>query len=132
MAINQALDRTAMTAAQAQLARVESQGCLDHPHRRSLLEASGPATNRDLSDAVHLFCQLYGRYPGLIEIALNNCPAGPVRDWMREASDAYERERFGGRTPSPEETRSAERAIERLAALRPRRRLRLTTAPGRS
>jgi hypothetical protein len=30
----------------------------------------------------------------LIEIALNNCPAGPVRDWLREASDAYERERL--------------------------------------
>ena len=94
MAINQALDRTALTAAQAQLARVGSQGCIDHPHRRSLLQASEPTTNRDLSDAVHLFCQLYGRYPGLIEIALNNCPAGPVRDWLREASDAYERERL--------------------------------------
>jgi len=94
MAINQALDRTALTAAQAQLARVGSQGCFDHPHRRSLLEAGGPGANRDLSDAVHLFCQLYGRYPGLIEIALNNCPAGSVRDWLREASDAYERERL--------------------------------------
>jgi hypothetical protein len=94
MAINQALDRTAMTAAQAQLARVESQGCFDHPHRRFLLDASGPTTNRDLSDAVHLYCQLYGRYPGLIEIALGHCPAGPVRDWLREASDAYERERL--------------------------------------
>jgi len=94
MAINQALDRTALTAAQAQIARVESQGCLDHPHRLSLLVASGPSTNRDLSDAVHLYCQLYGRYPGLIEIALNSCPAGPVRDWLREASDAYERERL--------------------------------------
>ena len=49
---------------------------------------------RDLADAVHLFCSLYGRYPGLIEIALNSCPAGPVRDWLREASDAYERERL--------------------------------------
>ena len=94
MAINQALDRTAMTAAQAQLARVESQGCADHPHRLALLGASGPAANRDLADCVHLYCSLYGRYPGLIEIALNNCPAGPVRDWLREASDAYERERL--------------------------------------
>jgi hypothetical protein len=30
----------------------------------------------------------------LIELALHNCPAGPVRDWLREASDAYERERL--------------------------------------
>jgi hypothetical protein len=94
MAFNQALDRTAMTAAQAQLARVEAQGCADHPHRLALLSAGGPTANRDLADCIHLFCSLYGRYPGLIEIALNNCPAGPVRDWLREASDAYERERL--------------------------------------
>lgn len=94
MAINHALDRTTASAAEAQLARVESQGCVDHPHRLALLSASGPAANRDLADAVHLFCSLYGRYPGLIEIALNNCPTGPVRDWLREASDAYERERL--------------------------------------
>ena len=94
MAINRALDRTASTAAEAQLARVESQGCVDHPYRLALLGASGPAANRDLADCIHLFCSLYGRYPGLIEIALNNCPAGPVRDWLREASDAYERERL--------------------------------------
>ena len=79
MATNRALDRAALTAAEAQLARVESQGCVDHPHRLALLNASGPHANRDLSDCIHLFCSLYGRYPGLIEIALNNCPAGPVR-----------------------------------------------------
>lgn len=94
MAIKKAVDRTAHTAAQAQLARVEAQGCVEHPHRHALLSASGPATNRDLADAIHLFCSLYGRYPGLIEIALNNCPSGLVRDWLREASDAYERERL--------------------------------------
>jgi hypothetical protein len=94
MAINRALDRTAMSAAQAQLARVEAQGCADHPHRLALMSAGGPTANRDLADCIHLFCSLYGRYPGLIEIALNNCPAGPVRNWLREASDAYERERL--------------------------------------
>ena len=94
MATDRALDRTAMTVAQAQLARVEADGCADHPHRMALLAAAGPAANRDLADCVHLFCSLYGRYPGLIEIALNNCAAGPVRDWLRDASDAYERERL--------------------------------------
>ena len=94
MAINRALDRTAMTAAQAQLARVEAEGCADHPHRLALLNAGGPAANRDLADCVHLYCSIYGRYPGLIEIALNNCVAGRVREWLREASDAYERERL--------------------------------------
>ena len=94
MAINRALDHAAPTAAEAQLARVEAQGCIDHPHRLALLNASGPHANRDLADCVHLFCSLYGRYPGLIEIALGHCVAGPVRDWLHEASDAYERERL--------------------------------------
>jgi len=94
MAINQAFDRTAMTAAEAQLARVDAQGSAEHPYCQSLMTANGPNSARDLADAVHLFCSLYGRHPGLIELALNNCPAGPVRDWLREASDAYERERL--------------------------------------
>jgi len=94
MAINQALDRTAMTAAAAQLARVDAQGSADHSYRLALIGANGPNCARDLADAVHLFCSLYGRHPGLIELALNSCPAGPVRDWLREASDAYERERL--------------------------------------
>ena len=94
MAINQAVDRTAMSAAQLQLARVGSDGSADHGYRARLMTASGPNQARDLADCVHLFCSLYGRHPGLIELALNNCPAGPVRDWLREASDAYERERL--------------------------------------
>ncbi len=94
MAINQAVDRTAMTAAQLQLARVEAEGSAEHPYRLRLMTASGPNHARDLADCVHLFCSLYGRHPGLIELALNNCPAGPVRDWLKEASDAYERERL--------------------------------------
>ena len=94
MAINQAVDRMAASVADAQLARVAAQGSTDHPYRLSLLSANGPNAARDLGDAVHLFCSLYGRHPGLIELALNNCPAGPVRDWLRDASDAYERERL--------------------------------------
>lgn len=94
MAINGALDRAGTSAAETQLARVDAQGCVNHPHRLALVGAIGPHANRDLSDCIHLFCSLYGRYPGLIELALNNCPAGAVRDWLREASDGYERERL--------------------------------------
>ena len=93
MATMQAVGHTA-TAAELQLARVETQGSADHPYRSALLAATGPHSGRDLADCVHLFCSLYGRHPGLIELALNNCPAGRVRDWLREASDAYERERL--------------------------------------
>ncbi|MBA3668438.1 MAG: hypothetical protein H0W65_12090 [Sphingomonas sp.] len=94
MASNQAIDRQAPGAADAQLARVETQGSAGHPYRLAMLTASGTTHARDLADMVHLFCSLYGRHPGLIELALNACPAGPVRGWLREASDAYERERL--------------------------------------
>jgi hypothetical protein len=131
MAINQAVDRTAMTAAQLQMARVGAEGSADHPYRLRLMSATGPTHARDLADAVHLFCSLYGRHPGLIELALNNCPAGPVRDWLKEASDAYERERLFlvrltasvgplPSTPGAAETEAAlvaaRHAIETLAA----------------
>ncbi|MGH6728763.1 MAG: DUF6975 family protein, partial [Sphingomicrobium sp.] len=60
MAINQAVDRTATSAAEAQLARVGSQGSVDHAYRQLLIAANGPNAARDLADAVHLFCSLYG------------------------------------------------------------------------
>ncbi|WP_425473629.1 DUF6975 family protein [Sphingomonas xanthus] len=94
MAINGAVGRPAQSAADAQLARVHTDGCDGHPWRQALTHARGPNCGRDLADAVHLFCSLYGRHPGLVELALAHCPSGPVRDWLREASDAYERERL--------------------------------------
>ena len=94
MAINHALDRPAPSPADAQFARVERQGSQLHPHRLALVAATGPRAARDLADAIHLLCALYGRHPGLIELALVNCAPGAVRDWLREASDAYERERL--------------------------------------
>ncbi|HVF37467.1 MAG TPA: hypothetical protein VNA29_05940 [Sphingomicrobium sp.] len=94
MAIEQAVGGRAPSVADAQLARIETEGSAGHAHRHALLTQSGPNQARDLADAVHLYCSLYGRHPGLIELALNNCPAGPIRDWLREASDAYERERL--------------------------------------
>jgi hypothetical protein len=47
-----------------------------------------------MADAVHLLCSLHGHYPGLVEIALQRCPKGAVRDWLAHASDAFERERL--------------------------------------
>jgi hypothetical protein len=70
--------------------RVAANGLATHP----LASASGPLAARDLADAVHLLCSLYGRHPGLVELSLGHAPAGPVRDWLREASDAFERERL--------------------------------------
>ncbi len=47
-----------------------------------------------MTDTVHLLCSLHGHYPGMIEIALQRCPKGAVRDWMGHASEGFERERL--------------------------------------
>lgn len=94
MAINPAADRNLAGVVEAQFARVASQGSAVHPQLIALLASSGAAAARDLADAVHLLCNLYGRHPGLIDIALATCPAGPARDWLKDAADAFERERL--------------------------------------
>ena len=94
MAINRSVGRQPVSVAETQLARVAGDGCARHPYLSSLMEASGPHTGRDLSDAVHLLCSLHGRYPGLIELALQRSPSGSAQSWLSEASEAFERERL--------------------------------------
>jgi hypothetical protein len=94
MAMNQAVEPRAPSVAAAHTARVATEGCADHGHRARLLVDYAPDSARNLADAVHLFCSLYGRHPGLIELALATASPGAVRDWLREASDSYERERL--------------------------------------
>jgi hypothetical protein len=94
MAINRSVGHQQVSVAEAQLARVAGEGCARHSYLNSLLEASGRHSGRDLADAVHLLCSLHGRYPGLIEIALQRCPKGPVQDWLTRASEGFERERL--------------------------------------
>jgi hypothetical protein len=84
----------AVSVAEAQLARVAGEGCARHSYLNTLLEASGRHSGRDLADAVHLLCSLHGRYPGLIEVALQRCPKGAVQDWLARASESFERERL--------------------------------------
>jgi hypothetical protein len=83
-----------VSVADAQLARVAGEGCARHNYLNSLLEASGRHSGRDLADAVHLLCNLHGRYPGLIDLALQRCPKGASQDWLVRASEAFERERL--------------------------------------
>ena len=94
MAINRSVGQQQVSVAEAQLARVAGEGCARHSYLNSLLEASGRHSGRDLADAVHLLCSLHGRYPGLIEIALQRCPKGRVQDWLTRASEGFERERL--------------------------------------
>jgi hypothetical protein len=94
MAVNRSVNAKPVSVAEAQLARVAGEGCARHPHLNALLEAAGRHSARDLADAVHLLCSLHGRYPGLIEIALQRCPKGEARFWLEHASEAFERERL--------------------------------------
>lgn len=94
MAVNRSVHNAPVSVAEAQLARVAGDGSARHPHLVALLEATGPHAGRDLSDAVHLLCNLHGHYPGLIEVALQRCPVGPAQTWLTNASEAFERERL--------------------------------------
>jgi hypothetical protein len=94
MAVNRSVGQAAVSVAEAQLARVASEGCARHSYLNSRLEASGRHWGRDVADAVHLLCSLHGHYPGLMEIALQRCPKGPIQDWLNRASEGFERERL--------------------------------------
>jgi len=94
MAVSRSVGHSQVSVAEAQLARVADDGCARHSYLNALLESSGRHSGRDLADAVHLLCSLHGRYPGLIELALQRCPKGPVQDWLNRASEGFERERL--------------------------------------
>jgi hypothetical protein len=94
MASNRSVSEQPVNVAEAQLARVSGEGCARHSHLNALLEVSGPYAASDLADAVHLLCSLHGRYPGLIEIALQRCPKSEAKNWLDRAAEAFERERL--------------------------------------
>ena len=112
MSIQQAVERNVLDVAYAQAARVADIGVAGHGHALRLANASGPYAARDLADAVHLLCSLYGRHPGLVELALGQCAVGAVREWLVTASAAFERERlYLVRLTAAVEGPAAERAL---------------------
>lgn len=94
MASKRVVERSQMGVVEAQFARVANSGSARHPQLAALLASSGPASARDIADAVHMLCHLYGRHPGLLDLALQTCPRGVTRDWLAEAAEAFERERL--------------------------------------
>lgn len=94
MAINRSTSRQAVSAAQAQLARVAAEGSARHSYLITLIEGSGHHSARDIADAVHLLCSVHGHHPGMIEQALATCPKGKAQDLLSSAADAFERERL--------------------------------------
>lgn len=93
MAVDRALEQRPEALAEAQVRRVAVDGCEADSHLVRLLEQAGPVCGPDLADAVHLLCALHGHYPGLIATAAANCPRPDEREWLGQASDAFETER---------------------------------------
>jgi hypothetical protein len=94
MAINRFVDRKALSAAEAHLARVAEDGSARHAHLAALIDATGHNAPRDVADAVHLLCGIHGHHPGLIEQAVEHCGKGPASDWLSRAVASFERERL--------------------------------------
>lgn len=78
----------------AHTARLAAAGSAGHPFAAELVAGHEEIQPRDLDDAVHLLGSIYGRQPSPIDLALLRAPAGPVRDWLSRAADAFERERL--------------------------------------
>ena len=94
MANKAAVEGQVASVVEAQLARVDAEGSSRHPHLAALITATGASASRDLADAVHLLCAVHGRHPGLTDLALAASPASDARDWLRDAADAFDRERL--------------------------------------
>ncbi len=94
MANKAAVEGQAASFVLAQFARFDADGCSRHPHLAALLTATGATASRDLADAVHLMCAVHGRHPGLTDLAHVTCPSGEARNWLRDAADAFDRERL--------------------------------------
>jgi hypothetical protein len=72
---------------------VAEQGSATHPYLANPALLRGPEAARNLADAVHFLCLLYGRQPCAIDHAANRCVEPPERDWFRGALEGFAVER---------------------------------------
>ena len=75
------------------LAAIRQNGSASHPYAASADLIGGPASARNLADAIHFLCALHGRYPGGIALVAARCVEQDARAWLAEASDAFAAER---------------------------------------
>jgi hypothetical protein len=69
----------------------EADGAVSHAWFRGL--ATGRGNQRDLADAVHGLCTLYGNHPGLADEALARHALPAAADWLAEAAAGFAAER---------------------------------------
>jgi hypothetical protein len=70
---------------------VSADGTRDSNHASALCRAG--ALTRDLSDAIHAFCALHGASPSIVERATRAPGSESLRDWLEQASAAFDQER---------------------------------------
>lgn len=75
------------------LACVAEHGSIAHPYQSSPALLKGPQSSRNLADAVHLFCAVHGRYPGVIDHALLRTLDPEGRAWLAGALEGFSAER---------------------------------------
>ncbi|WP_300974566.1 hypothetical protein [Sphingomonas sp. LHG3406-1] len=80
--------------AEAHAARLGAAGSATHAHAADLAGTLPPYRARDLDDFVHLLCAIYGRQPSMLELALTSATVAPLRKWLENAANAFERERL--------------------------------------
>lgn len=70
---------------------VDADGSARHPHVARLLAAR--PLRRDLGDAVHAFCTVHGRFPGLVDEAVAHTTQTDMTDWLTPIAASFAEER---------------------------------------
>jgi hypothetical protein len=80
-----------IAAVLSQLVAVE--GTAGHRYVPSSDLRSGKFATRNLADAIHLFCSLHGRHPGVIDLSALHTTQNAARSWLIQAVDGFTMER---------------------------------------
>jgi hypothetical protein len=79
--------------AEALSALASAEGTLGHDYAQGTELTSSRHAARNLADAIHYFCLLHGRYPGVIELAASRTVHDVARQWMAVATEGFGAER---------------------------------------
>lgn len=84
-------DARGTAAVLSQLVAVD--GTAGHHYVTSADLRSAKFATRNLADALHLFCALHGRHPGVIDVAALHTSQNAARSWLIDAVDGFAVER---------------------------------------
>ena len=94
MASMTALKRPERPAVEALPSIIFRDGVAAHPYLSDQSAFTGAEGTRNLADAVHFLCILHGRYPGLIDHAVDISACPTSRRWLEEVAPAFTDERL--------------------------------------